>query len=348
MGSVMFLRRIRFTMIGVLLALALACQTPAGAQDAPMTLRVADALPAGFPMTQYSSVFWMERVTKATNGAVKFAHFPAEQLGKAKDLLSLTQSGVIDIGYIVPAYVTEKLPLSSVAELPGSFKTTCEGVAAYWKLIKDGALARDELAPNGVKAVFAALNPPYQAFTRTKELSSLEAFRGLKIRAASGGQAIMMRKLGAVPINITGLELYEALSHGTVDGLLFPIPGIVGYDLGSLVTNMTTGQNFGDVVTFHAISLRRWNELPQNVRAAMDEAGDAATQNACEMLDRDAATNAEDLKKKGVKVSALSAEDQAKLNEVDADVAKQWAEDLDKRGKPGSAVLQAFRQALGK
>lgn len=39
-------------------------------------------------------------------------------MGKAKDLLSLTQSGVLDIGYVGPSYVSDKLPLFSVGELP--------------------------------------------------------------------------------------------------------------------------------------------------------------------------------------------------------------------------------------
>jgi hypothetical protein len=39
-------------------------------------------------------------------------------LGKAKDLLALTQAGVIDIAYVAPGFVSDKMPLSVVAELP--------------------------------------------------------------------------------------------------------------------------------------------------------------------------------------------------------------------------------------
>ena len=155
-----------------------------------------------------------------------------------------------------------------------------------------------------------------------------------------------MKKLGAVPINIPGAELYEALSRGTVDGVLFPIPGVLGYDLTGLIKNMTTGQNFGDVVTFHAVSLKRWNELPVDVRAAMEEAGDAATKNACAMLDRDVVGNTETLKGRGVKINTLPADEQAKLDAMYEEVAQQWAKELDARGKPGTAVLKAFRDAL--
>lgn len=311
------------------------------------SFRIADSLPNGFPMIQYSTGFFIDRMAKATKGAYKFEHFPAEQLGKSRDLLSLTQSGIIDIGYVVPAFVSDKMPLSAVADLPGAASSTCESVLAFWTLVKpNGILDKEEMQPNGVKVLYAAGNPPYQIFTRTKALKSVDDFKGLKIRAPSGGQAIIMRRLGAVPVNIPGSEMYEALSRGTVDGLLFPIPGVLGYDLGGLLKNMTVGQNFGNVINFHAISLKKWNALPASLRAAMEEAGDAATHNVCERLDADAAKDTETLKKKGLAVNDIAAPDQQKIREMRDSIAEQWASDLDKRGKPGSAVLKAFREAM--
>jgi len=61
---------------------------------------------------------WMDEVTRRTNGAVVFQHYPNQQLGKAADLLRLTQTGVVDIGYIAPSYVSDKMPVSEVAQLP--------------------------------------------------------------------------------------------------------------------------------------------------------------------------------------------------------------------------------------
>jgi TRAP-type C4-dicarboxylate transport system substrate-binding protein len=63
--------------------------------------------------------FFMDRATALSNGRIKFEWYPAEQLGKAKDLLALVQTGVADMADVVPGYVPDKLPLSGVAELPG-------------------------------------------------------------------------------------------------------------------------------------------------------------------------------------------------------------------------------------
>jgi TRAP-type C4-dicarboxylate transport system substrate-binding protein len=316
------------------------------AQGAP-TLRIADSLPAGFPMIRYSTGHFIERMEKSMPSAIKFAHFPAEQLGKSRDLLSLTQSGIVDIGYVVPALISDKLPLSAIGDLPGAAGSACQGVMAYWTLVRPGGLLdKEEFQPLGLRVLYVAGNPPYQVFTRNKVLNSPDDLKGLKIRAPSGGQAIIMRRLGAVPVNIPGSEMYESLSRGTVDGLLFPVPGVLGYDLGGLLKNMSVGQNFGNVMNMHVISLKKWNTLPEAVRKAMDEAGEAATRNVCARLDEDTAKDTETLKSKGLAVNAWSESDRQRVAEMRESVGDQWAADLDKRGKPGSVVLKAFRSAL--
>jgi len=102
-------------------ALALAA-APAAAQE-KITLRLAESLPQGHVIHELVAKPFMDLVTKATNGQVTFQHYPAEQLGKAKDMAQLTVAGVADVSYIVPSYSSDKYPLTAVAELPGLFKT---------------------------------------------------------------------------------------------------------------------------------------------------------------------------------------------------------------------------------
>ena len=66
--------------------------SPALSQE-KITLRLADSLPNGHVIHELVAKPFMELVTKATNGQVTFQHFPAEQLGKAKDMAQLTSVG---------------------------------------------------------------------------------------------------------------------------------------------------------------------------------------------------------------------------------------------------------------
>ena len=102
----------------------------AQAQEAKLVLRVADHFPtAGHPTVDGATRYWMEQVTLQTGRQVEFQYYPAEQLGKSKDMLSLAQSGVADITAPLPSIISDKMPLSLVAELPGSFSSSCAGTA---------------------------------------------------------------------------------------------------------------------------------------------------------------------------------------------------------------------------
>ena len=113
------------------------------AQD--ITLRLADSLPVGHYMTTGVAEPLMNGTKDMTGGKVAFEHFPAQQLGKAKDMLSLVQSGVADIAYVGASYTADKLPLSSVGELPEAFTNSCEGTLAFWEIAKPGG-ALDQAA----------------------------------------------------------------------------------------------------------------------------------------------------------------------------------------------------------
>ena len=309
-------------------------------------LRLADSFPAGHYVAETATKYWMSEVTRLTNNAVVFEYFPAEQLGKAKDLLALTVSGVTDIGYVAPSYISDKMPLSAVAELPGSFPNTCTGVAAYWKLAKEGGvLAAKEFAPNGVRVLFAFVLSPYQLYLSKAKLDSLKSLDGLKLRPQSGAVELV-RKLNAVPVQIPAPEVYESLSRGTIDGVLFPIASIFSYNLQGLLKTSTVGESFGSFAATYAISDKRWKTLPPNVHKAMADAGDATVRRICEYIDGNEAKDTEKLRQFGVAMVQLPAADKKALAEMMRDGGTVWAQTLDKRGKPGTEVFNAFRAAL--
>lgn len=310
-------------------------------------LRVADSLPVGHFFAEYATKFWMEEVTRATNGAVKFDYYPAEQLGKAKDLLALTQSGVADVGYVVPSYASDKMPLTAVAELPGSFSDSCSATLAYSKMARnDGILAKKEFEPNGVRLMFTLVLPPYQVFTGKKPLENVKSIEGLKLRTAGGAMDATVRKFGGVPVRMAAPELYESLSRGTVDGMLFPYASLLSYDLAGITKYGTTGENFGSAVLTYVMSESRWKKLSPEIQKAMLEAGEKTTQRACSMTDKDTVADIEKIRQKGVTFVHFEGADRQIIDKNMAEVNEQWAKTLDGRGKPGSDVLKAFRAEL--
>jgi TRAP-type C4-dicarboxylate transport system substrate-binding protein len=315
------------------------------AAPAQTVLRAADSLPVGHFFAEQGLKFWLAEVRKRTNDAIDLQHYPAEQLGKAKDMLQLAMTGVADIAYVVPSYVSDKMPLMTVSELPGLSSSSCQGTEAFMKLARGGLLDQKELAPNGVVVLFSAVLDPYQAYG-TRRFDSLDGLKGMKLRTAGGAQAALVRALGGVPVSMAAPETYEALSRGTIDGVIFPTASLIAYDLASRLKGATQDASFGSVVLTYAMSRKRFEQLPADVRSAMLAAGDAAARNVCAWLDGNAATLRTKIAAAGVNYIRLGDADRRRLAEASEVVNREWAQQLDKRGKPGTEVLDAYVAAI--
>ena len=333
---------------GILAGCALlGMMTAASGQE--VSLRIGDSFPVGHYIPENMTKVWMDKVTELTDGNVTFEYYPAEQLGKAKDLLSLAQTGVVDIGYVGASYVSDKLPLSSVGELPEAFTESCQGTLAFWEIAKPGgALDKAEFAPNGVRVLMVMVLPPYQFFTSKAEIKGLDSLKGLKTRITGGAKEIATIKMGAVPVQIPAPETRDALSRGTLDAVLFPHSSVLPYDLTPLLKYGTQGVNLGSFVATYVISQERWDALSPEVQAAMEKAGDEATKRGCEAAEKLDKQDKQTIADSGVTFVDLPPEDKKKLETMMSEVGDEWAARLDERGKPGTEILQAFREALSK
>jgi len=262
--------------------------------------------------------------------------------------MALALSGVSDISYVAPAFVSDKLPLSVVAELPEGFDASCPGTRAYWKLVKEGGLLDEiEIKPAGMKVLFALVLDPYQIFvTKGQELAGLDSFSGKKIRTTGGAKELALRKIGAVPVQIPTPEVREAASRGTIDGFLFPVSSIMPYDLAPHTGMATSGENFGSFVATFMMSRKKWDSLPADLRKIMDEVGEEIVEAGCKNAEETTRIDRAKIEAAGVKFVTLPEAEHDKIVGLMSEVGQEWAADLDKRGKKGSEVLKAFQDAL--
>lgn len=331
------------TLVAVLCAAASLTSLAAQAQDNKLVLRVADSFPQDHYVPRYLVKYWIDTVTAASKGELTFEYYPSEQLGKAKDLLSLTVSGVADVGYVLPSYVSDKMPLSDVVNLPGKFSSSCAGLTALWKLSTDGILAQREYAPNGVRVMFSFVAAPYQIVMRSG-FSTLKDLEGRKLRSVSWAQETILRHLKVVPVRMPAPDTYEAMSRGTIDGTLLPYSSIESYKLPAKYVSV--GENFGPVAGHYMISEQRWKRIPAHLQKIMQEAGETASRRACALIDKEENDELNKLRQRQVAEVRLSPDDKRQLATVNSAVAQEWADALDKRGKPGTEVLKAFNDAL--
>ena len=275
-------------------------------------IKIADSFPVGHYLPKYITTPMMEKL-KANPAAkgIEFEYYPAEQMGKAKDFLSLVQSGVIDIAYVAPGFVSDKMPLSVVSELPLDFSGSCQATMAYWNLAKPGGLLdKKEFAPNGVRLLFTIVLPPYQIITR-KPFANLKEIEGMKIRASGSAKELVIKKLKAIPgADADARRLRVALArHDRRRPVPVQQPGAVRdpqalEDRNDRRELRHLRRQLGDQ--------REALPEPAARRAAgPDGDGRAAHEAACTQVEKDEAGDIEKVKAAGVKLTPLSAADKA-------------------------------------
>lgn len=331
---------------GAIAVLTSGLSAPANAQET-ITLKIADIFPTTHYIVTEGTQRWMDKASELSGGRLKFEYYPAQQLGKAADILSLTQSGVADIGAVAPAYTPEKLPLTVVGELPGAFETACAGSYALTQLGRhDGLLGKAEYEPQGVRVLYANMLAPYTVMTSRTPIEKISDLQGLKIYASGGAKDITLRALGVVPIRLTGPELFQATQRGTIDGTMLAYIGLRPYELHTLLRYGMTGVNLGSTAVTYVINEERWAALPEDMQNILIEAADYATDTLCSHSDSKNESEMEALESAGAKILRLEGQVRDDLVKLVEPVTSRWAEELDARGMPASDAVAAFHSKV--
>lgn len=339
-----FKKNVLFLLIAVVSLILVACgnggtEDVSGNDDESIKLKVADS----FPTTNYLSTegisFFMDRVEELTDGKVEFEYYPAEQIGKASSYLDLTLSKTIDIGYT--SYSTDRLPLSEVATLPGAYNTAEEGSEIVWGLIQD-MLLEEEYLKNGIRPLYAVALPQYQLATTKKKITSLEEIKGLKTRV-TGTMELAFDDLGAAPVFMPATEAYTAMERGTVDGVVFPFTSFAPYQIESIAKYATQNANFGSFTTIYSINEEVFSNLPDDVKEALEQAGDETVTHLSRFLDEKNEELIEEFKSQ-VEMYELSDEEVKEWDSALESAWDRWAKGLDKRGFKGTEVVERYRE----
>jgi TRAP-type mannitol/chloroaromatic compound transport system substrate-binding protein len=110
-----------------------------------------------------------------------------------------------------------------------------------------------------------------------KEIKSLADLQGVKFRIGGSGGAVIS-KLGVIPQQIAGGDIYPALERGTIDGAEW----VGAYDDEKLGFHKVAkflyypGWWEGGAVLHTCVNLAKWNELPKNYQAILRAASSYA------------------------------------------------------------------------
>lgn len=315
---------------------------------AEVTLKMADTFPPGHYIVETGTTYWMDRVTELTDGEVKFQYFGAGQLGSLRDMFSMVQTGVVDIGYVPPAYNGGTMPLAGVHTLPGLFSQSSVGTPAFFETVTSDPILENDFLGNGMRPLWGVMTSTYNLFTRGKDVDGLEDIEGLKLKTIAGNMAESVKALGGAPVDIPSPETYQAIRTGTVDGTIFPTTSVYSYKLDEVIDTAVLGLDVFVYWAPYVIREEVWQGLSPEHQEAMQQASQEAMQRVAEETDRSAAELEDKMRESGIEVIVLDDAQREQVKAATAPVFDAWVAGLEERGKPAGDVLEMFRANIEK
>ncbi|RDD96939.1 hypothetical protein DTW92_10230 [Paracoccus pantotrophus] len=235
-----------------------------------LSLRWAHFAPNTWGAAQAEEKF-AEILSEKSGGKIKVQFFWSGSLGGAGELMELGQSGAVDVVSFVPTYHPAQWPLIGLTNsLPMTFKDPITAMNAQDYQIKNNPAVQAEIAGNGLKLLQIHGLEPYR-LQCTSPIETLEDLKGKRIRSFGEWPPYVLNELGAVPVNITLTEMYEALQRGTLDCAYNSYEN-AGFMKLSEVAPHFSDISFGSIAAYSVFtSIDTWNSWPESVQKLFTE-----------------------------------------------------------------------------
>ncbi|MFC1902006.1 TRAP transporter substrate-binding protein [Chloroflexota bacterium] len=294
---------------------------------------------------------WMEKMEKDTNGRVHFTAFWGGTLIQHIASWSELLAGSADISKIQPAFFKEQFPLFN---LDSSMYYGAKNDDVWFNANKELRANYPQMDAEFKEAVFLAKYAPLPAstyYTNVKRpLRTLEDFKGAMIRVVALRDVGRIKALGGSPQHIPVGDMYMAIQKGMIDGGIGPIEQLKGFKLAEVTRYYLNANDFNTGIGMpYMMNMKSWNNLPADIqevfienrqwyedrlRATALRINEEAIQYTNEMGEHEWFT--------------LSDEDQAKYDEITASVVLDIAQDADKKGLPGTKLLNEAQALVAK
>jgi tripartite ATP-independent transporter DctP family solute receptor len=254
---------------------------------------------------QVGSLKFAELVAKKTKGNVEIKVFPADQLGKQRQLVEGAQLGTVDMVLTSDVLLSGFEPLVGALNLPFLFKDmehvsrVLEGPAGK-KL--DAALAKKNLV------VIAWWENGFRHITNSrKPINVPEDLKGLKIRVPEGNVFVeTFNSYGASATPMSFGELYSALQLKTVDGQENPTTHVLTQKYYEVQKYLSI-TNHIHVAEPLLMSAKIYKTLPAEYQKALMEAGKEVAVWMMKEIGAKEAKEIEEIKKKGMIINTANA-----------------------------------------
>jgi TRAP-type mannitol/chloroaromatic compound transport system substrate-binding protein len=263
---------IKVTGMGVAGAATIAA--PAIAQSMPeIKWRMTTSWPKSLDTLHGGAEIMAKVVGEATDNKFQIQTFAAGEIVPGLQVLDAVQNGTVEMGHTATYYYFGKDPTFTFgSSIP--FGPNMRLNQAWYTLGGGKDILNEFLKGYNVTSLLAGNTGCQMGGWFRKEITTVEDLKGLKFRIG-GFAGRVMQKLGCVPQQLAGGDIYPALEKGTIDAAEWVGP----YDDEKLGFYKVAPHYYypgwweGGPMLLAIANLDKWNALPKNYQSVIEQAG---------------------------------------------------------------------------
>jgi len=290
--------------------------------------------------------FWMDEVTKRTDGRVEFTTYYDGTLLKGAESLPGCGRGMCDLTLCPDAYSADRHPLSMVQTLLFMTDKMDSYLRACHRLFTTEPLLIEEFTRNSVH--FLGEVPVSSNILGAREkMNRISSLKNKRIRAmAMTADALTI--LGATPVGLALGEVYDGLDKGVIDGYSltdFTLASMFNlYEVAPYMHDTGMGQ-FGGM--FFVINKKKWDSLPSDIQKIMTQVANEAIDKHVSLYMEIEAQMVDKAHKGGAKVVLLTDEEKARWrNTAGPKLWEKWVNDKNSAGLKGTYIFDRWKEIV--
>jgi tripartite ATP-independent transporter DctP family solute receptor len=214
------------------------------------------------------------RTCAEAGGLVSIAHYPAGQLGTAREIVEQLKLGAVDVSLTDTAYMSNLQPELAVFQLPFMF-TGWEHAEKAMDGPPGRTVAETLVRSQGVRPLAYMHNGFRDFMTTAKPIRTVADFKGMKLRSPPIPIWVrMFEALEANPVTVDWTEVYQAMQSGLVEGMEAPAEGFVNSKSFEVAKHVTRSGHMYNLMML-VVNERRFQGLTEPQRARLSECGAA-------------------------------------------------------------------------
>jgi TRAP-type mannitol/chloroaromatic compound transport system substrate-binding protein len=263
-----------------------AVASPAIAQSSPeIKWRLASSFPKSLDTVYGGGEVFAKHVAEATDNKFQIQVFAGGELVPGLQALDAASNGTVEVAHSVAYYYVGKDPTFAIFScVPFGLNTRMQN--SWWYQGGGEALGNAFFKKYNVIGFPCGNTGTQMGGWFRKEIKTVADISGLKMRIAGiAGQ--VMSKLGLVPQQLAGSDVYPALEKGTIDAVEWVGP----YDDEKLGFNKVAKYYYypgfweGGPMVHAFVNQAKYNALPKHYQAALRDAAAFANANMTALYD---------------------------------------------------------------